>query len=98
MDSNLSPELKLKLKGKTHSLKPVVMISATGLSDSVLAEVFTQLKCHELIKIKVKAGDRTRRKKIIAQILEKTGAHLILAIGNVVTIYQENSKNSKKNQ
>ena len=90
----LTPEQKNTLKGQAHILKPVVMISAQGITQSVFDELITQLEHHELIKIKIRAGDRERRKEIIAEIIEKTQAKPILAIGNIISIYKKSQ--SKK--
>ena len=49
---NLSTKQKQHLKGLAHSLKPVVLIGANGLTEAVLAEMSVALDHHELIKVK----------------------------------------------
>ena len=49
---NLSTKQKQHLKGLAHSLKPVVLLGANGLTEAVLAEIEIALDHHELIKSK----------------------------------------------
>lgn len=82
---------KKKLKSEAHSLKPVVMIGQSGLTDAVLAEIELALDHHELIKIKIRA-ERNERKLISEKICTQTGAELIQSIGQIVAIYRLNPK------
>ena len=50
---NLSTKQKQHLKGLAHSLKPVVLMGANGLTEAVLAEIEIALNHHELIKVVV---------------------------------------------
>ncbi len=80
---------KKKLKSEAHSLKPVVMIGQSGLTDTVLAEIELALNHHELIKIKIRA-ERDERKLICEKICTQSGAELIQSIGQIVVIYRLN--------
>lgn len=80
---------KKKLKSEAHSLKPVVMIGQSGLTDAVLAEIELALDHHELIKIKIRA-ERDERKLISEKICTQSGAELIQSIGQIVVIYRLN--------
>lgn len=86
----LSAQLKKTLKTKAHSLKPVVMLGAKGLTEAVISEIDLALNVHELIKIKLAGIERAERKEIIDQIMEQTDAELIQTIGAVAVIYKEN--------
>ncbi len=46
------------LRSKAHHLKPVLWIGQNGLTESVTAEIELALNHHELIKIKLRVGDR----------------------------------------
>jgi RNA-binding protein len=83
------------LRSLAHKLKPVVMIGQHGLRDSVLEEISIALDFHELIKIKVSAGDRDERDLIISRIIEKTGAEKVQRIGNMAVIFRRNPKKPK---
>ena len=83
------------LRSMAHKLKPVVMIGQHGLRDSVLEEIGIALDFHELIKIKVSAGDRDERDLIITRVIEETGAEKVQRIGNMAVIFRRNPKKPK---
>ena len=80
---------KKQLKSTAHSLKPVVMIGQSGLTDAVLVEIELALDHHELLKIKIRA-ERAERKLISEKICAQTGAELIQSIGSCMVIYRQN--------
>jgi RNA-binding protein len=84
-------QIKL-LKKNAHKLKPIVMISSNGLSESLINELENSLMHHELLKIKISCSDREDRKKIITYLLEKTSSHLIQSIGKVAVIFKQNNQ------
>lgn len=76
------------LRGRAHPLKPVVMLGQKGLTDNVVAETEGALRAHELIKVKVRAGDRAARDAFIAELVARTGCALVNRIGHVATLYR----------
>ena len=86
----LSEAQKKHLRGLGHQLKPVVMIGENGLSDSLLAEFETSLAHHELIKVRIRVGDRRAREAIIRKLCDIGAAQLIQRVGNVALLYREN--------
>jgi len=86
----LSESQKKHLRGLGHALKPVVTVGDSGLSDSVLAEFESTLKHHELIKVRVRVGDRAARDEIIETLCSDSAANLIQRIGNVALLYRPN--------
>ena len=83
------------LKPMAHHLKPVVMVGQGGLHEAVLREIDNALDCHELIKVKIAAGDRNERDGIAARIKQLSGADLILSIGNMAVFFRANPKRKK---
>jgi len=79
---------KRYLKGLAHSLKPVVMIGNSGLTESVLAEIENALQHHELIKVRVSGQERADRKQMLDQIAAQTGADLVQVIGHIGGFYR----------
>lgn len=75
-----------QLRAIGHKLKPVVTVASKGLTEAVLLEVERALSDHELIKVKVAAGDREDRQAVAAAICERTGAELIQATGGVLLL------------
>ncbi len=79
---------KRYLKGLAHSLKPVVMVGNSGLTESVVAEINNALEHHELIKVRISGQERAERKAMLDEIAQTTGAELILVIGNIGGFYR----------
>ncbi len=91
----LSRIQKRHLKELAHSLKPVVILGQSGLSEGVHGETDAALLAHELIKIRVNAGDRELRDRLIGELVETATAELIQRIGNVAVLYRQNPKNKQ---
>lgn len=89
---NLSESNKKYLRGLGHELKPLIMVGDAGLSESVLAEFESTLDHHELIKVRVRVGDRNARDEIIEELCSKSAAALIQRIGNIALLYRPNLK------
>ncbi len=80
------------LKGLGHNLKPLVLLGAGGLSKSVLAEVDSTLDHHELIKVRIRTGDRKERDALIKELVSRSAAHLVQRVGNVALLYRAAKK------
>jgi putative YhbY family RNA-binding protein len=78
-----------ELKARAHALNPVVMIGNAGLTQSVLDEIASALKHHELIKIRV-AGEREERDAMMQQICATLEAAPVQHIGKILVVYQPN--------
>lgn len=85
----LNERQKKQLRQLGHARKPVVIVGAQGLRDSVLAEIDRALTDHELIKVRVNAGDRTARDAMVGTLCNASGAHLVQRIGHVVLLYRQ---------
>jgi len=77
------------LKARAHKLHPVVAIGEKGLTDAVLHEVDVNLKCHELIKIRVAGEDRERREAMLATICARLSALPVQHIGRILVVYRQ---------
>ena len=89
---NLSETQKKFLRGLGHQLKPVIMVGDAGLSDAVLKEFRSTLEHHELIKVRVRAGDRETRDNIISELCKRGSAELVTRIGNVALVFRRNEE------
>lgn len=78
------------LKRQVHHLKPVVLLGQAGLTEGVVAEIDGALAHHELIKVKVNAGDRDLRDAMVTEIARRTAADLIDRIGNMAAFFRAN--------
>ncbi len=79
---------KKQLKTQAHSLKPVIIVGQSGLTESVLKEIEVTLETHELIKIKIRA-EKEERKLVQEQITSHTKAELIQSIGQIIVVYRK---------
>lgn len=86
----LSEPQKKFLRGMGHQLKPIITIASAGLSESVVREFDNSIAHHELIKVRVRVGDRQARDDIISQLCDDDRTHLVTRIGNVALIYRRN--------
>lgn len=91
----LKESQKKFLRGLGHQLKPTLIIADAGLSEAVLREFETTIAHHELIKVRVRAGDRENRDTLIADLCKQGAALLITRIGNVALVYRKNKDKPK---
>jgi RNA-binding protein len=91
----LSESQKKYLRGRGHALKPLIMVGDAGLSASLMAEYESTLAHHELIKVRVRVGDRAARNAIIDELCAFGAAELIQRVGNIALIYRENADKKK---
>jgi RNA-binding protein len=89
---NLSESQKKYLRGLGHQLKPVIMVGDAGLTDGVFKEFSSTIEHHELIKVRVRSGDRKVRDDIIAELCQRGSASLVARIGNVALVYRRNNE------
>lgn len=78
------------LRKLTHDLKPVIMLGQNGFTEAVLNELNIALDCHELVKIKLSAGDHDQRNQQIDDICNQSNSEKIQSIGKTVTIFRRN--------
>lgn len=86
----LTTAQKKYLRGLGHNLKPVIIVAESGLSEAVLAEYKSTLDHHELVKVRVRVGDRNARNEIIENLCSVAAATLVTRIGNVALLYRPN--------
>jgi RNA-binding protein len=72
--------------------KKLITVGEAGLSESLLAEFESTLDHHELIKVRVRAGDRDARDEIIERLCRTSSAQLVQRIGNVALLFRQNLK------
>ena len=85
---------KKTLRQAAHHLDPAVWVGKNGITENVIKEITYALEHHELIKIKILQVEKKEREINIKKICMDTNADLISNIGNVLTLYKKNTKNS----
>lgn len=88
----LSNPQKRFLRELAHGLKPIVTVGQRGVTESLVRELDGALSHHELVKVKVSAGDRMERDAEIAALLDATGAQAVHRVGHVVSLYRRNAE------
>jgi RNA-binding protein len=76
------------LRSLGHSLRPVLMVGHAGVTAAVVREAEVALDAHELIKARLRVGEREDREAAIAALIEATGATLVQRIGHVALLYR----------
>lgn len=93
MAAALSNPQKRYLRGLAHDLKPVILVGAKGITDNLVAETGLAIDRHELIKVRVAAGDRELRDLWIAELCERADSALVARIGNIAVLYRRSQDN-----
>jgi RNA-binding protein len=89
----LNDKQKKHLRGIAHDLKPIIHVGNSGVSDGLITELDQTLEHHELVKVKLRVGDRDARNHAIETMIEKTRASLVARIGNTAVLYRRRNKN-----
>ncbi|WP_199609194.1 ribosome assembly RNA-binding protein YhbY [Flocculibacter collagenilyticus] len=89
----LSNKQKQHLKSVAHTLKPVVLLGANGLTEGVMAEIDQALDHHELIKIKIPTDDRELKSQIIDAIVRESNAIKVQTIGHILVLFRQSEEN-----
>jgi RNA-binding protein len=92
----LSEPQKKYLRGLGHHLKPVIVVADSGLSEAVLKEFDSTINHHELVKVRVRAGDRDCRDEIILKLCDQNTT-LVSRTGNVALIFRRNTDKPRIN-
>ncbi|MCK7593273.1 ribosome assembly RNA-binding protein YhbY [Pseudomarimonas salicorniae] len=92
MAQSLSAAQKRHLRALAHHLKPVILMGAKGVTESLTAELALALERHELVKVKLAADDREERDAVIEALTSATGAALVQRIGNIAVLFLRNTK------
>lgn len=75
-----------------HKTRPIVWVGKQGITVNVLNEINVALESHELVKIKLRLGDRDLRDKAIDDICQATNAEVVQRIGNIISLYHRNNE------
>jgi RNA-binding protein len=78
----------MKLRAKAKTLEPILRIGKNGLTDAVIEEIKKLLRKKRLIKVKMlkSALENKNKKEAVKDLVNKTDAVLIEAVGFVVVL------------
>ena len=92
MSQLLTAAQKRHLRAIAHSLKPVILMGAKGLSEALVAELNLALDRHELVKVKLAAEDREARDAALDHLASECGAQIVQRIGNIGVLFRRNKE------
>lgn len=95
MPSTLTEANRRALKKMAHHLDVVVRTGSAGLTEAVITEASHALKHHELMKVRVLAGEREDRDAMIDELCKSLDAVLVQRVGHVATIYRPRDRDSR---
>jgi RNA-binding protein len=81
-------ELRRKLRGHGHGLKPLVQVGKGGVTPGVLAQVAQALFDHELVKVRVGTECPVDRFAVADQLAAQPGTEVVQILGRVVLVYK----------
>ena len=87
---------KRALRAAAHSLKVVVTVGGKGVTRALVDELNIALDVHELLKVRVNAGDREEREQLVALLCESTGAQVVQRTGFVATLWRRRREAPEK--
>ena len=84
-------EKKLRKQALNPSLEVTIRVGKSGLTESVVDELDTQLKSRTMVKAKLNRGladDFADRQNLWQMLAEQTSSKLILMRGNIAVFYR----------
>ena len=91
----ITEKQRRRLKVLAHHLKPVLIVGQNGLTKGVLDEFAVTLDTHELVKVRINAGDREALREVIDTLRREGAAELVQSIGHVAVFYRRHPKKPK---
>ncbi|MFK7988019.1 MAG: ribosome assembly RNA-binding protein YhbY [Sandaracinaceae bacterium] len=86
---------KRQLRSLAHHFDPVVRVGKEGVSESVVAAADQALTDHELIKVRVPAGDKASRQGAADALATGTRASLVGLTGRIAILYRRHPEKPK---
>ncbi len=91
----LNERQKKHLRGLGHALHPLVSLGQHGLTDAVVSELDRALTDHELVKVRVRLGEREERNQAFSDLGTRTRSALIARVGHVGLYFRPKAKASR---
>jgi RNA-binding protein len=81
-------DLRRKLRGHGHALKPLVQIGKSGITKGVLAQLAQTLFDHELVKVKIASECPVDRFAVADALAGQPGTQVVQLLGRIVLVYK----------
>jgi RNA-binding protein YhbY len=82
---------RLRKRAVDPTLEVTIRVGKSGLTDSVVSELNSQLKTRAMVKVKLNRGladDSADRQNLWQMLAEQTSSKLILMRGNIAVFYR----------
>ena len=88
----LSEKHRKQLRKLAHHRKVIVIVGQHGLTDNVMAEIDQALAVHELVKVRINAGEREERSAMIDRVAQQTQSDVVQRIGHIAVFFRRAEK------
>ena len=93
----LNKEQKKFLRSLAHNLNTIIWIGQKGLTENVMVEINNALDHHELVKMKIRVGERSLRDQTVEKICKATASEPVQKTGNTIVLFRRNLEQPKIN-
>ncbi|PCI26312.1 MAG: ribosome assembly RNA-binding protein YhbY [SAR324 cluster bacterium] len=80
------------LRGLAHSMKPLLQMGKSGLTETFIQQLDSSLEHHELLKVKVIKTSEMGPKEAAKEIAAKINCHVAHVIGKTLILYRQRKK------
>lgn len=84
----LSGKQKRFLRGRGHSLKPLVQVGKNGVGEALIRQMDESLNAFELVKVKMLETCPLNRDECAEALIKATGGALAQTMGKTMLIYR----------
>ncbi len=83
----MDPKIKT-MRAESTTITPHIIIGKSGLTDNVIANIKVELSRNKIVKLKILPSyiSDKNKKEVFDEIVEKTSAKLVKAIGFTITL------------
>lgn len=81
------------LRKLSHGIRPVLQIGKEGVSEKFINQFEETIELNELIKISVLENSGLDTKEAANEVIAKTNAEYVQAIGRKIVLYKESKEN-----
>lgn len=85
----LTGKQKRFLRALGHSLKPVIMVGKSEVSEALAKETLTALEAHELIKVKLLESCQLDRNEVAELLAKGCVAEVAQILGRTILLYRQ---------
>ncbi len=81
---------KIRKAANDPQLRVTIRVGKSGITDNLVAEIDTQLKNRDMVKIKANKGlfDSIGKKEVWQYLCEQTSSRLVVTRGNIAVLWR----------